>query len=230
MGEQKFEELANSLPLPVHDREASVVSDLEEVGPVQQKGPEKTQAWEELNDLEDVEALEELEESAEEDEMEDEHGDADEEQEEEAATDDEEPDETATDELENPLDLTAGECEEQDRARLMRHWQQRLEQQRQQQRQQQSKARLAAALWNRQQQQESAEAQAFARQQQRRRSDPFAAYNLVTPRQQRQHEPRFSSLSDSPLGGWVSQPRRSHVAQPWTTRSFGNLASPMMLF
>merc|ERR1712146_603850 len=102
---------------------------------------------------------------------------------------------------------------EQDRVRLMHHWQQCLEQQRQQQ-----------------QQQEAAEAKAFARQQQRRRSDPFAAYNLFTPRQQRQHEPLFSSLSDSPLGGWVSQPRRSHVAQPWTTRSFGNLASPMMLF
>merc|ERR1712224_354899 len=128
--------------------------------------------------------------------------------------DDEEQDEMATDGLvkqvqkENQLDLTADECEEQDRARLMHRWQQHLQQQ----------------------QQEAAEARAFARQQQRQRSDPFAAYNLFTPRQQRQHEPLFSSLSDSPLGGWVSQPRRSHVAQPWTTRSFGNLASPMMLF
>merc|ERR1712224_289933 len=161
----------------------------------------------------------------------------DEQQEEEGAMDDEEQDEMATDGLvkqvqkENQLDLTADECEEQDRARLMHRWQQHLQQQRQQQRQQQHEARLAAALRRRQlQQQEAAEARAFARQQQRQRSDPFAAYNLFTPRQQRQHEPLFSSLSDSPLGGWVSQPRRSHVAQPWTTRSFGNLASPMMLF
>merc|ERR1712224_230342 len=144
-----------------------------------------------------------------------------EEKEEEGATDDEELKEMLTEELEkrvqqeNQLDLTAYEGDEQNQARLMRHWQQ--------------EASLAAAVRRRQQQQQEAAEEAFSRQQQRRRSDPFAAYNLVTSRQQRQHRPLFSAL-DSPLGGWVSKPRRRRLAQPWTTSGFGGLASPMMLF
>merc|ERR1719152_893143 len=57
---------------------------------------------------------------------------------------DEEQDEMASDGLEkqvqkeNQPDLTAGDCEEQDRVRLMHHWQQCLEQQQQQQQQQEA--------------------------------------------------------------------------------------------
>merc|ERR1712159_611623 len=125
--EQKFDEVANSLPLPAHGRQAPVKIDLEEIGPGQQEGPEKTQVLEQLKDLEDLEEVEQSEESEESEEEEEMEEEAAEDQEEKGITDDEELDETTTDELENQLDLTAGECEEQDRARLMRHWQQRLQ-------------------------------------------------------------------------------------------------------
>jgi len=227
--EQKFDEMAKRLPLPAHCRRASVESDLEEVGPGQQEQPERTQALEELKDLEDLDGVEESEVLEEEEEMEQE--DEDEDEDEGGAKDDEELDEMPSEVLEkrvqteNQLGRTAYEGDEQNQARLMRHRQQRLKQQHQQE----QEARLAAAVWRRQQQQEAAEAEAFSRQQQRRRSDPFVAYNLITPRQQRQHRPLFS-VPDSPLGGWVSQPRRRRPAQPWTTSGFGGLASPMMLF